>query len=638
MSNSSSPVTDSIGHIESRFYNASVSYVERNVSITNTARVALEDFITLDIYGNETIGTFNYTIPTVFDKYVVSAEFFALSASTMTGILADSNIKPATKFVGEAVTTYTFPIDTNGTRANSTKPVQIYTLLQASNLITFDGVDNYQISEFVSPIRPFFPNLKVKNSLVAMRIGSKNDVFVPEEMNEIQNSQGNALPKPVDAKTLEWNNLTSSAYDPLIGLVKDFDYTTVHIKSTTPGAEEGQPNTISSFYFPKAERTLTIDPWGFVYVTETMTMQSNGAPRMENPTAIDLAHGIYGFKMQLNKFSKILKVYDNEGRLNGEAYTKDGYPISDPKNNYNFFEVEFRNAIYGGEKYTFTVEYMMNASNVISVDSSVYALNTTLFSSFNSTVSNLKTVYQLPAGSELLDSTFRSISTNSLVDISTKKVRGTLSYFEHVELQINIQDASYIDNNQFQIKYKYNGLGHLQYILSFIMTFIALLAIFYLSTNINFKESKTLELEKEKIPIAEIETFVRLFTELNDGNNRIADITEKRRKNKLSQKEYTGQVKAIRKRIRDESTALDNAVKVLNSKGSKYERLVSKIMISNQKISDIRSNMNNARRQYSKKEINKNIYQKMMRTYRLDTDKHDSIINRTLSELRDILQ
>ncbi len=611
-SESSNLTTDVAGHPASRFLNASVTYVMRNISITSTARVAVEDLITLEIKDNQTfIGVFNYTIPTSFEKYVVTAEFFSKQAPTNTGVLAESNKKEYTKFVGEEATTYSIRIDENGTLANNTELVQIYALLQASNLMAFEGIEDYQRSSFISPVRPIFPNLELENSIIAMRIGAKSNSFNLNEMNQTTNL-GSSYPTLKDATTLEWYNYSREAFDPIEGLLLDYDYTKVVIDSTKPDPEAALDELVSiaGFVFPKADRRLKIDPWGFVYVTETLTMRNLGAPRMENPTSLNLVHRISGFKMQLHKYSKVLELYDDQGSLNVGALKDDGTPISDPQTNYNFLEVNFRNPIYGNEEYTFTVEYMINATDIISVNDGVYSLNATLFSSFNSTVYELNTVYEFPAGAELLSNDFRSSSSTSIVDISSYAKRSTLSYFNHVEMKISIINASYVDNTQFTIKYKYNGLGHVQYILTFIMTLILLLMAVYVLSNIQLRESKAIKLEKDKIPMDEIDAFIKYFTEQFDANNRIAELTEKRRKNKLSQREYTGQVKAINKRIRDNNSPLDKAITDLSKVGSKYERLVSRIMIANQKIADSRTNILNARKSYSKKEINKALYQK----------------------------
>ena len=119
---------------------------------------------------------------------------------------------------------------------------------------------------------------------------------------------------------------------------------------------------------------------------------------------------------------------------------------------------------------------------------------------------------------------------------------------------------------------------------------------------------------------------------------RIAELGVRRKKGKVSKIDYDGQIKAIRRRIRELNPLMDVAAKNLSNESTKYENLVSKAMIASQKQKDIRSNTLNARKSYNKGETPKDIFQKLMRVYSKDLEKQESIINRALSEIHELIQ
>lgn len=642
----SSVTTDAFSQLNQVELNASVLDMTRNITISSTSRVTLEDEFSLKIDGNETISAFNFTIPTVFDQYVMKTTFRVKRDNDLGLKTNDEFIRESTKFIGEEATTYTFSIKDNGTEANSSAILHFYVNLEALHAIQFEGVGEVQKGIFITPIKPLYSNLRIVSSLIAVKLVSEIDQFKTSQM-DLADFSGKSFPTLASDQILEWANFSREIYDPNRELVEKFDFMTVIFQSFQPGGEDviNIAAAISPFIFTSAERHLKVDPWGFVYVTETMTMKHTGAPRIDNPSDLNLNHQISGYQAQINVNAKVTALYDKHGKLNLGGVLRDsdtGLPDPLYEDDIMVLLIVFRNPIYGGEEYTFTVEYMLNATDVVSVQKTnsqtEYSLNATLFSLYNTTILNLKTVYELPAGATLLESGFRSVSPSSTVSVSTYSERSTLSYFKHVEMEINIVNAAYTDNNQFVIKYTYNGVGYLQYIISFVFTFIVLLLVIFAASNVNLKESKTVEVEREKIPVGKISLFLNYFTEQNDAQKTLSDLAEKRKKKKINQKDYTGKVKAVRKRIRENSPLLEEALGNLSKQGAKYERLVSKIMIANQKVVDTKANINNTKKSYTKKAIAKDIYQKLMREYRIEIDRQESMINKSLSELRDLTQ
>ncbi len=618
--------------------NASITDYLRNITITTTARVILEDHITLKIHDNKTqIALFNYSIPTFFAKKAVFTTFNSKFDNDL-GLEGKIHEKPFKTFMGLNVTTYTVDIRENGTYANNTlDAVYIYARIETLNLITFIREGEVQKGNFTTPLRPTIPNIKVENSLIGIKLDAAQDQFRKHEMF-IFEENGQEYPILRSYTLLEYRNQTRDAFDPHGDFNKNYDYTNVVFANVQP--EEVTVDTVSTttpFIFPSAERHVKIDPWGTVFVTETMTIKHLGASRPKNATRMNYNFQILGFTMQLDRFATVTDVRDSLGLLNAGEYNDNGLPRTSIQGGHIVLQVNFRNPIYGGDEYTFTVKYRMNATDIMAVDNGVYTMNTTMFSIFNTTVTNMRTTFEFPAGATVLGSDYIHRNTNSIINIDTNIDRDIFSYFKHVNLEYSFVNATYVDNTVFHINFKYNGFGHVQYILTFILIFITLLGLFVMAQRVEFKPSEKVKIEREKIPVDEIEIFIKKFREEFSANKAIINLQDQRRKKKITKKEYDAQVKTLEKRIRKNKIDLDKAIKELSSKGTRYDRLVTRIMIAYNKQKDINSNMSKTRASYARKQMKKELYQKMMREYNSDFEKQEAIIQKSLSELVDTM-
>ncbi len=617
--------------------NASVESVVRNMTIRTTSRLILEDNLKIKIHGNETeLRYFNISLPTEFDENVIKSTFYS-KFDTDFGLFASKNIKPFTKYVGQNVTTYSVDITVNNTLANSTLDgVYVYARFETLNSITFEGIGaDIQRGEFISPIIPTYPNLAVENSLIGIRLQADQDRFNRDFMDHIV-VDGSTYPILRSLVLLEWRNMTRTAFEPVEGLVKNYDYTKIVFDSSLIDDPTVIQSATTDFAFTDATRIARIDPWGIVHVTETMTMIHLGAPRPENPTQLNLNFQIVGFTMQLNEHSKILSAFDEIGRLNiGEH--EDGFPRSKVEEGIRLFNVNFRNPIYGGEEYTFTVDYEMNSSRIISIENGVSTMNTTLFSLYNTTIYDLKTVYEFPAGTTLESTSYIPQSSISKVSMSTVVERNTLSYFNHLELHIDIVNATHLDNFAFVIVYSYNGIGHFQYLFTFILSIFGLVAVVVLLKQIKMKESMAVQHDKEKIPIDEITRFFDNFSEVRSASDTINDLKVKRKAKKLSQKDYASQVKKVKIRLRNQKELLEKTIADLTKQGGRYKRLAERIVFAYKKLDDTQLNISNTNRSYAKKDISKDLYYKLLKEYNDEVHKQESIINRSLSELSEII-
>ena len=632
--------TQALGAPEKSVFNASISYVARNVTVKQSTDIVLEDRITLQINNESSrIGILNYTVPTAFDRHVVKAQFWSNYATDIS-LDTSNNVRTYTKFQGVDATTYYIDIKINGTLANETDNTYVMARLTAVNAITFYPIQQDEYGTFVSPVMPIFPNLRVDDGLLGMTLQATQDSFLTENMTKINYANQDWPVKRNAAGTLmEWRNMTREPYEVTQNLRKNWDYTTVLFQSKTTG--DGSHTTTIPFVLKSAVQRTQIDPWGTVFVHETWTVLHTGAPFPSNSSNIARDYGLTQVDFLVSKNAKITDVYDEYGSLNGRLRdSKTAYPTTsiDTTTNKQKLTVNFRNAIYGGDVYTFTVDYRYKGSDILTKSGNHYTLNTTMFSDFNTTVYDLRSIFKLPATAKLDSYTWVSQSHTSDVNIKTHVRRDTLNFFRHIELEFNIQNANFVDNTHFQIVYTYSGLGHVGYIFTFMIMTALILGVGYMLSQFQSGFVATVDKTKETIPVDKIESFYNLFSDRAGAILRISELREKRKKGKVNKVEYDGQMKALQRRIREINPQLEKAAADLSAEGTKYSSYVDKIMLASQKQVDIRTNTDNARKSYLKGDTPKNIYQRMIREYSRDFTKQESVITKNLSELAELIQ
>lgn len=640
----SGPQLGQVGIPPKEDLNASIVDVARNITISASSQIVLQDRIQVDIKDNLTeISTFYYTIPTIFDKYVVKATFWS-QFNTSVGLTVNQKLKQATHYRGDDVSVYSIDIRENETDVanfiSAEGGLHIQVKLEASDAIKYENLGDDQVGRFFIPVLPFFPNLPVEGGVLGVKLDADQDDFQVANITKINYAnQDWPVQRDASANILEWRNTTAVPYDFVRDLELNYDYTELVFKSQTVGSNEKSGTTVP-FKYTEAQRVVRIDPWGVVYVTETLTVQHEGASRIEFPASINLDHEMARLEVTISNQALVTDVYDKLGSLNQNTPNRDsnGNPTTHVSTDTGkqTMNVNFRNPIFGGEAYTFTYEYHYNSSSVMNVDGSNFVLNTTLFSDFNQTIDNLEVIFELPAGGKFTGHTFVSRSQNSLVEFDTLVKRDTLSFFRHLEFKITIVNASYVDNTQFELMYSYNGLGHFQFIISFFMGMVLILSLIVAVSGIKFESKVAIVAAKEAIPVEEIETFFKVFSERQGASKRVSDLRSRRKKGKISKKDFDGQLKAVQKRIRELNPQLETASAELSDVGGKYQILVERLMLASQRQIDIRSNAASARRTYRAGDTSKDIYQKLISNYNKDLTRQESTINKTLTELLEI--
>ncbi|MHA2091316.1 MAG: hypothetical protein ACW98K_10685, partial [Candidatus Kariarchaeaceae archaeon] len=112
--NSLKPDVVDVGHPNEKVLNASIRQVDRNITITQTSRIVLQDKILLKVHDNTTeVTRLNYTVPTSFSKFVEKIDFYSQIESDE-DLETTQNTRSYTVYVGEEATTYSIDIVQDG--------------------------------------------------------------------------------------------------------------------------------------------------------------------------------------------------------------------------------------------------------------------------------------------------------------------------------------------------------------------------------------------------------------------------------------------------------------------------------------------------------------------------------------------
>ncbi len=608
------------------------AFVNRTVAIRINSEIVLQDDITVTIKDNKTsIGMINYTIPTVFQKDVQSVRVW-VQYSSFLDIQNQDFRRGFEVYKGLEATTYYIDVSNNSKPItdNVTKKIYIRTELTAVNHIRFSLDEFEQRAEFITPVTPLLSNINTTGR-VEIGLESQQDRFSSDSTGDYQ----------LNNNSLIYNNLESNGYDRDKGLVEDVDYATVVFKSTTDFEAGGFSITIP-FVFEQVNRRVIIDPYGYVYVREEVTLRHLGAPKPKNSPSYIRSFGIGGTQLSVPGSATVTNVYDVEGSLNlKDRDTDTGFPKTDslPDGSFKGLKIAFRNTIYGGEKYTFIVEYRFSTADVIVIGSNDrMTFNTTMMSRFNTTVSDFSTTFEFPEGARFLGENFKSTNPFTTYEFSVKTDRNSFSLFRHPEFTIRATNFTSFDNNEFNIFFDYNRIWVVTPILSYtIVTLILLLAYAGFASKYGGRSSKKIEIVKEKIPVKELEDFHRVFVDYQSASNTLEKLRQDRRTKKINKREYDEQTKAVNKRLKALNIELGKVVKNAEGIPHKYFKLIQNTMNTFNKLQNTYVSIRENRKNYREKKITKSVYQNMAEEYLDQIDDLQAKVDRNLTSIEELI-
>ena len=603
--------------------------VNRSVTIRLNARVVIEDEIEIKINDNKTsLALINYSIPSSFQKSVERVDFFVKYTSFLS-IIQLNNSRTYETFVGLEATTYFVDVKNGSLPITGDKSSRIFILARfyAFNHIIFTLNGNSQRGTFLAPLRAHITNINT-STFVYTQFDGSTDIISSDSSNSAVLSENRII----------YSSLLSTGYNPNEGIKEDLDYFIIVFDSVA-NPDSSATSTIP-YSYKNIQRTVKIDPYGWVYVTEIVTLTHHGAPRPQNAPSFVHSHAIRNTLLSVPVEATITAVFDEYGGLNHDARNQtNNYPLSSLTldNGYEAVEISFRNPIYGGEDYSFTFNYRFSSESEIFVEDGMLRLDTSLFSRYNGTVANLDVTYQLPVGASFVGHSLNQSTFSSIIlyEVTTKRA-SFFNPFSRVEFNVKGTNVTELDNIEFKIYYSYQPLWALSPIIWYTLIFASFFGIYTVWRIKRKSVEETIEASLEKIPLRELENFYTAFINYRKVVQTLDKLRNARKRKKIKKALFVAQKRKIEKNLDNMGSELEVAFKAAQKAPQKYKNLVENVMLSFRKHRDTKSLIRDVESQYRRKKVNKEMYFRLSSEYTGQLKSLENRVERGIQELVEI--
>ena len=627
------------------------SEVNRTMVIENYGTLALSDSIELRVIGNENLTYFNYTLPNIHTENITFASFRVANA-TYDDLLLGNATRTFTFSSLINYTTFVIPFYEDKTAIHQGDVYFINTYIEFSLPYTYQIADGEQLTHYEELLYPLINNVPIVNGTVTV-IKQGGDLFI--DNTEFPILPGNSTADITvinDASTgsLKWSNITRIPFNYTQSYSEDL-LLSIHFSSVSTVEDQSQASTLL-FKASNIERTVEIDPFGIILVTEVHRIDFLGAGTPEGYDYVSpKLYALNSFPIVLPKNATVKDLYDDMGSLN-TAYqlNEEGYF---ERGSYNVRDSTFtghqallifpRSPLFNGESTTFTLVYQVEMSSMITKEqgSTNYKLKLLPSSIINWTVDNLDLDIILPKGAVVrgIQYTNPDPYQDITIDYNKKFLLRTLG-FKRI-LSFSFTEFSGSDNAPIIIEYTYSMFNMwITFFWQFMVVGLVIAAIIGIRWSVKRVRGITeVEKEKEHIPVDEIEDFVKQYEEVSAIKERLRETRAKIASKKLKAKEGKELRTKLEKRLRAEEETLKGSKATLSALGGRYKESVQRIEIAERKLFEERRNLRALQQEYrTKKSMTKESYMKLFRERQQTIEKLKNEIDGLLLELRMLLE
>ncbi len=625
--------------------------VNRSINVENYGVLSISDSIEFKVIGNLNLTYFNYTLPNIHADKIAYASFRVANATYESLIESNATrIYTFNKLLN--YTTFIIPFTANKTEIHQNDVYFINSYIEFSMPYTFELFAGEQVIHYEELLYPLINNVPIVNGSV--RVSKQGgDLFL--DVAEFRISPGNetegiTLINDAASGTLKWSNITRLPFNYSQSYSDDL-LLKIHISSVSTTDAEQQISTLL-FKATDVHRVVEIDPYGIVQITETQNIVFLGSEKPEDYDFLSQKlYALHSFPLVLPKNATVTNLFDDSGSLNQEYQLNEAQYFE--KGAYNLRDSTFvghqallifpREPLFNGDEMKFTIVYTVPMESVIEKEqgSSNYKLTLTPSSIVNWSIDYLNLEIILPKGAvyKELDYGNPDPYQDMIIDygrffdftaLGTKRVVG-----------LQFTNFSGSDNASLIIRYSYTGFNMF---ITFFWQFMAVGLIFaiYLGLRWSSKRVKGLsedEIEKEFIPVDEIEKFVKQYEEILAIRERLRQIKAKIASKKMKAKEGKELRVKLEKRLRTEEETLRASKVSLSALGGRYKESVQKIEIAERKLYEERRNLRALQQEYrTKKSMTKESYVKLFRERQQTIEKLKNEINGQLVTLRLLLE
>jgi len=633
-------------------FNATVSF-NRTIILEHYGIVTLHDNIKFTVIGNETITYFNYTLPNInIDAMRFVA--FRISNNSFGGLLESHAVRTYNFNKMLNYTTFVVPFNTSLESLERDDLFYVSVYIEFSMPYNSSLENQEQLLHYKELLYPLINNVPIVNSTTTV-LKQGNDQFVDSEERPItptNATEGLTFLLQPEQDTLKWTNISRVAFNYSQSYADDLLMNIYTTSISTYEALEDATNAIL-FKATKIYRRLEVDPYGIIKITEQQDLVFLGpeAPPDRFFTVFKL-YALNAFTIVLPPNSTVTSLKDNVGSLNLE-YQRDETGQAFEGGSYNLRDSIFpfhpglaifpRYPLFNGDELSFTIEYETPLNTFLSKEqgSVRYELNLEPCSVINWTIDELVLDVVLPKGAVYVSTDYRNPDPYQDMSMNYRKEFSFLGLGFKRILQYTSYDLSGSDNAPLVIRYNYSSFNlWLTYFLQAIG--IGLIFVIYLGIRWSSKTVKDvagIEIEKEFIPIDEIEEFVKQYEEILSIRERLRETRAKIAAKKMKAKEGKDLRVKLEKRLRAEEEVLKKTKVSLVQQGGRYKDSVQKIEIAERKLFEERRNLRTLQQEYRvKKSMTKESYVKLFRERQQTIEKLKNEIDGILVGLRMLLE
>jgi len=350
---------------------------------------------------------------------------------------------------------------------------------------------------------------------------------------------------------------------------------------------------IIEILFEALEREIILDQAGSIYVTNAYRVTPIGF--WTNTLEFGFPEGAYSFELR-----------DEMGTLETETEN-------------NVMTVTLRNTLDVNETETLYLNYHVPWNEHVSQQNGLdYSLDFTFYEQFNAPIGTLTVSIILPKGAQLQ-------SSNALAPDSIDKtgLQETLVF--------SFSDVSPSDDLNFKINYKYNVFWG-----SFYPTiWVGIIAIAASAAFFFWGAPKIITAPTIQVQPKNLKSFVDVCGEKMALRSELEALDERLHNGKIPRRRYKVRKKMLDGRLSSVSRTLSSLRETLRASGSKYANLMRQLEVAEAKLEGTEKDLQRVKSRYSRGEISKGAYGKLVEEYQSRIEAAESTIDGVLLRLRD---
>ena len=460
--------------------------------------------------------------------------------------------------------------------------------------------EEYQIEQYFNITETVFPILpyKVEGGVI------QTHFIFPTASNIVYYERIEDLGFPIIPATLVYDLSQSVYFDHIDPFLENFNNTKQIPIST-------QDNSFSKMEFEKINREINISPWGIIKVKENYILQNLGPIDINN------------VPLHVPYSSKNVHVYDDIGDL---IYTDlEESEIFANKKSFTINLGSNRVPLKPSSKISFTVEYVLDIYEYISINWFQQSIQINLFTTTFECLGNEQTINVVIQGCNNLE--YVSLPPDAIIDTGGSK---TLVY--------NFEFVTPIESKMIQFTFSID-LFELLLRPIIITLIIGLLAsIYVIVIKIKKEREEKFVTEKVEIPVDELREFCSLHEEKNALVLEIRRAEEDAKRKKIAKKIFSNLLSKNTTKIEQIKQELLPFKKALMETSETFENIIKKLDVLDAERESVNDGLTLLDNRYKRGKLpSKAAYQKLLEDFMKRRRRIDRTIDKNIQQLRSYL-